>query len=113
MKETIYFCDFDGTIALKDIGNELHKRFSSPQWLTPNKAYLTGKITSRDCLWSQYEFFRGRREEVEAFVLEHEIDVTFRDFVCWTREYDRRVFILSDGLGFYIQLYWKNTALRG
>jgi len=113
MKETIYFCDFDGTIAIKDIGNELHKRFSSPQWRTPNKAYLTGKISSRECLWSQYEFFRGHREEVEAFVLEHEIDSTFRDFARWTREHKRKIIILSDGLGFYIQLLLEKYGVEG
>lgn len=111
-KETVYFCDFDGTIAIKDIGNELHKRFSAPQWRVPNQAYLSGKISSRDCLSAQYEFFRGRREEIEAFVLEHEIDSTFVDFVGWAQEAGCPVIILSDGLDFYIELLLRKYGLE-
>ena len=111
--QTIYFCDFDGTIALKDIGNELHKRFSNPQWRTPNRAYRAGRITSRECLWSQYEFFRARREEIEAFVLTHEIDSTFPEFVRWAQQQQCPIIILSDGLGFYIELLLKKYGIEG
>ena len=112
-RETVYFCDFDGTIALKDIGNELHKRFSAPQWRTTNRAYRSGRISSRDCLSGQYEFFRGRREEIEAFVLEHEIDPTFAEFAGWTRRQERPLIILSDGLDFYIHLLLDKCGVGG
>lgn len=111
-EKTVYFCDFDGTIALKDIGNELHKRFSEPQWRTTNLAYRSGKISSRDCLSGQYQFFRGRREEVEAFVLEHDIDPTFAEFARWVRQQDRPLIILSDGLSFYIELLLGKYGIR-
>ncbi len=112
LRKTVYFCDFDGTIALKDIGNELHKRFSAPPWRTTNQAYRSGKISSRDCLAGQYEFFRGRRREVEAFVLEHDIDPTFADFVRWTSTQDRPLIVLSDGLDFYIELLLRKCGVE-
>ena len=99
-----YFCDFDGTIAVKDVGDELHKRFSSPDWQTVNQAYREGRISSKQCLAGQYEFFRGRRDQVEEFVLEHEIDPTFPGFVDWTRQRQCPLVVLSDGLDFYIEL---------
>jgi 2-hydroxy-3-keto-5-methylthiopentenyl-1-phosphate phosphatase len=112
-KPLIYFCDFDGTIAVKDIGNELQKRFSHPRWRTPNRAYLSGKITSRDCLWSQFEFFRANRQEVQEFVLGHELDPGFADFARWSREVGIPLVILSDGLGFYIKLLLEKNGLEG
>jgi 2-hydroxy-3-keto-5-methylthiopentenyl-1-phosphate phosphatase len=102
--QTVYFCDFDGTIAVKDVGDELHKRFSGPQWHVPNQAYREGQIGSRDCLWAQYEFFRAERSEVEAFVLEHELDPAFPEFYRWALEMQCPVVILSDGLDYYIRL---------
>lgn len=111
-RDTIYFCDFDGTVALKDIGNELHKRFSAPPWRTINRAYRAGKISSRDCLAGQYEFFRGRREEIEAFVLEHEIDPTFAAFARWADRRERPLIVLSDGLDFYIELLLRKYGIE-
>jgi 2,3-diketo-5-methylthio-1-phosphopentane phosphatase len=97
------FCDFDGTVALNDVGNELFIRFADGRWVEPVSAWTRGEISSRECLIQECAFARATVEQLERFAEEQELDPTFRQFVNYCRAGGIPVAIVSDGLDFYIE----------
>ena len=97
-------CDFDGTIAERDIGHCLFETFVSdrPKWLETLEQWKMGLIGSRECLEYEISWIEAGMADIERFVGEESLDPYFRDFVdfCVKRKYD--ILILSDGLDYYI-----------
>ena len=102
MKKSV-FCDFDGTVAVKDVGNVLFQTFadtSCREWVA---RWIRGEISSRTCLEAECALARASREELERFARAQEMDPHFPSFVRTCRENDISIAILSDGLDFYIE----------
>ena len=96
------FCDFDGTIAINDVGNELFNQFASPEWLTAVQEWKDGKISSKECLERECAVTTLSREDLKAFCDRNPIDPTFRQFAEYCREKRYPIEILSDGMDTYI-----------
>ncbi len=109
---TAYFCDFDGTIGKKDIGNTVLNRFGSPSWLDYNQRFIDGEIGSKECLIGQFEAFNVDIERLIDFVLEQELDETFKDFVLFMKARGDRVIVVSDGLDIYIKPLFNKYGLN-
>lgn len=57
-------CDFDGTIAVHDLGDAICERFADPSWLEVRDQWRAGKLTlpeAQDRMWSTV---RASREEL-------------------------------------------------
>jgi len=109
------FVDFDGTISLTDIGEELFVKFGNAE-----AAYeiigrwLRGEIGSiqswRELCDSLGEFdINGFNNFVDSLP----IDPGFHDFIkyCTVNKID--VFVVSDGLDFYIKRFLEREKLEG
>jgi 2-hydroxy-3-keto-5-methylthiopentenyl-1-phosphate phosphatase len=97
-------CDFDGTVAERDIGHKFFEAFISDRrlWLETLEQWKMGLISSRECLESEVSWVEAGKQDIDRFVEAERLDPYFRDFVdfCVKRKYD--VLILSDGLDYYI-----------
>jgi 2,3-diketo-5-methylthio-1-phosphopentane phosphatase len=103
------FCDFDGTISLRDVGYSVFHHFSNGknEELLPD--WFSGKMTTRDCLIAEAEMVNASSEELYDFVDKIDIDPTFPGFVDLCDSNQVPLSILSDGLDFYIKhLLGKN-----
>ena len=105
------FCDFDGTVALKDVGNGLFRRFAESSWEEPVRLWKEGRISSKECLERECALARTNYEKMAAYADEQEIDPHFKQFVAFCENYNIPITIVSDGLDFYIERILKRYGL--
>jgi len=106
------FSDFDGTIAVEDVGSRLFGMFAGTQANEIVQHYLDGGITARTCLTKECEAVESATlGEVERFIDQFSLDPTFKGFVEFCRGRDIPLVVLSDGLDFYVERLLKNNGL--
>lgn len=95
-------CDFDGTISLKDVTDNLIENFGKPGCAELEERWEAGEIGSRVCLSGQVALLDASREQLDACLDSILIDP---DFAAFVREADALgvpVSIVSDGLDYSI-----------
>jgi len=105
------FCDFDGTVAINDVGNELFDAFATEEWKTAVEEWKEGKISSKECLERECAATSISREDLKAFCDRNPIDPTFRDFANYCRAQNYPIEILSDGMDAYIEEILRRESL--
>jgi 2-hydroxy-3-keto-5-methylthiopentenyl-1-phosphate phosphatase len=99
-------CDFDGTVAERDVGHCLFETFvkDRSRWLDTLEQWEIGLISSRECLENEISWLDAGMDDIERFVGGERLDPYFKDFVdfCVRKKYD--IQILSDGLDYYIDM---------
>jgi 2-hydroxy-3-keto-5-methylthiopentenyl-1-phosphate phosphatase len=105
------FTDFDGTVALNDVGDQLFQTYAGPRWIEPVLKWKEGAITSKECLTQECSLARVNESELEAFSDRQIIDSSFADFVSYCRAKAYPVTVLSDGLTFYIKRILEKNNL--
>ena len=105
------FSDFDGTIAVEDVGDRLSRRFAGADVSEVIRDYQDGSITARVCLTRKCEAVKSATSvEVERFIDQFSLDPTFKGFVEFCRGRDIPFVVLSDGLDFYVERLLKNNG---
>lgn len=107
------FTDFDGTIAVDDIGDAMFVRFGDVDACTKSfDAYRTGRIDARDC-WRQgcATMTSVTKPEFTQFALSHSADVHFKSFVEFCEQKNIPVTVLSDGYDAYIDPVLEREGL--
>lgn len=109
------FADFDGTITLKDVGDELFRAFASKDEV--NKiidALLNNRISAKQCWVDLCNLTTVPGEdEVNKFIETIPVDSYFRDFVDFIKENNLDLFVLSDGFDYYIERIFKRESVTG
>lgn len=97
------FCDFDGTVTLQDVGNELFKDVENFEGM--NKMFIDGELTIYE-YWHKlcYNLPKSTtidviREQSKKF----EIDAYFKSFVDFCAKKSIKLYIVSDGFDIYIE----------
>lgn len=105
------FCDFDGTIARRDVGYHMYHHFSKGEndKLLPD--WKSGRLSTRQCMEIESKMVRATPEEFYAHIDTYEIDPGFADFVDRCRKADLPVTVISDGLDLYIRHLFTRYAL--
>jgi len=103
MQKVVVLCDFDGTVAEKDVGDLLFRRFGGSAASDAAQEWVRGEIDSRECLERQAEATHCTVEELRSFAHACRLDPYFRDFHDFARRRGIEVVVLSDGLDFYIE----------
>lgn len=102
-KKIILFSDFDGTIALGDVGNRLFHHFSDGRSDLPVERWRSDLIDSQQCLIEEAQTLRDVTEkELFEFIDQFKLDPGFAGFVEMADSYQIPLFLLSDGLDLYI-----------
>lgn len=106
------FCDFDGTVATEDVGNQLFRTFAGEQAVQIVQRYLNGEINARDCLAQECAAIPSiTEEEFIAFVDQFKVDPYFLAFVAFCAAREIPVTIVSDGLDAYVRRILENHGL--
>ncbi len=100
----IVFTDFDGTIAVKDIGDAMFERFGNLDICAESfDEYRRGAINAGDCWKKGFASVSSvTKEEFTEFALGHSIDVHFKTFTEFCDINNIPVTVLSDGFDAYI-----------
>ena len=99
----IIFCDFDGTIARRDVGYHLMTHFSTQDNSDLQELWNSRKIGARECLKIEASRIDATKEEMIAYADQFDLDEHFPEFVRRARERSNKIIVLSDGLDYYIQ----------
>jgi 2,3-diketo-5-methylthio-1-phosphopentane phosphatase len=107
------FCDFDGTIAIEDIGNLFYRQFGDPKISDDAvQKWREGKISSIECLSTECKSIKNLTlQKAYEFIDQQKIDETFIDFAKFCKEKNLDLIILSDGLDLYIDRILKRYNL--
>jgi 2-hydroxy-3-keto-5-methylthiopentenyl-1-phosphate phosphatase len=106
------FCDFDGTIARRDVGYHLFHHFSGGQNDTLIPDWKAGKISSREILEREARMVQATPDEVLAFIDQFDIDPSFIPFERLCRSADIPVIVVSEGLDIYIRRILASHGLE-
>src|SRR5476649_888071 len=96
-------CDFDGTVSLDDTTDTLLERFGRRGWEVLEEDWRAGRINSHDCMAGQVALLDMDRAELDAHLLQREVDPAFADFVKLAHGAGIHIEILSDGLDYAIR----------
>jgi 2-hydroxy-3-keto-5-methylthiopentenyl-1-phosphate phosphatase len=98
------FLDFDGTITLNDVGEEIFRHF-----LDDNSAdkivedLLNDRISSREC-WEKLcaAVPPVEKKDLDDFILSQQIDPALHSLIDFCSKNQLDVYVLSDGFDYYI-----------
>jgi 2-hydroxy-3-keto-5-methylthiopentenyl-1-phosphate phosphatase len=96
------FCDFDGTIARRDVGYQLFHHFSGGKNDALIPDWKAGIISSREILEREAAMVQASPQEILTFIDQFDIDETFVPFERLCHSIDVPVTIVSEGLDIYI-----------
>jgi 2,3-diketo-5-methylthio-1-phosphopentane phosphatase len=104
-ERTHYVCDFDGTVALEDVGNRLFRTFTTDRsaWQAIIDEWFAGRLGGREVLARECALVDVDEERLAGFVRGHHLDPAFAPFVAAARAAGDEVSIASDGLLLYIR----------
>lgn len=109
----IAFCDFDGTIATDDVTDLVLKRFALPEWQDIEARWEAGLINSAECMRAQMRLIHAKRQEIDEFLEQVEIDPGFQDFKRFCDRSGIEVVIVSDGVDHFIRRVLVLNGISG
>lgn len=107
----VIFLDFDGTVAYKDVGYHMVKRFAAEGWEEINRMWEEGLLSTAQCAQKTLDIMKASPAELEEFFLEQELTPGFTDFLEWVLTMPASMYIVSDGYDNYIDPILKKFGL--
>jgi len=105
------FSDFDGTACRRDVGYHLSKTFSNGQSDELVAMWMSGEVSTRECLNREAELMTLPKEDLEDYLKQFELNQGFIEFAQLCKNQNIDITILSDGFGFYIYDILKRNGL--
>jgi 2-hydroxy-3-keto-5-methylthiopentenyl-1-phosphate phosphatase len=108
------FFDFDNTVTLFDILDDLIERYAvSKDWYKFEMLWQAGKIGSLECLSRQLELIRISKKDFDDYVLGIPIDPGFKLLLSYFRSKGIEPVIVSDGFTGIISKVLENHSISG
>ncbi|MDR1084041.1 MAG: MtnX-like HAD-IB family phosphatase [Deltaproteobacteria bacterium] len=101
-------CDFDGTVTPADTTDLILARFALPQWEEVEAQWVSGQISSRECMHRQVGLLRADEKSLNALIDEIPLTDGFEKFMLFAEKHDLRPRIVSDGLDYVIRRVLSN-----
>jgi 2,3-diketo-5-methylthio-1-phosphopentane phosphatase len=106
------FCDFDGTVCMQDVGEQFFRAFAGEKAEESVQRLLNGEITMQKSLIELCEAILSiNRKKFLKFVDQFVVDPHFAKFVCFCKEREISLTVLSDGLDAYVERVLSNAGL--
>jgi 2,3-diketo-5-methylthio-1-phosphopentane phosphatase len=104
--------DYDGTISIRDVGDDLMTRFVADQAAVAamDARYVSGDLGSRELMGWDMEMLPDDPDMLRAHAAEIPQDQGLVELVAVCRTHGIPVEVVSDGLGFYVR---SNLAVLG
>lgn len=112
MVSPIVFCDFDGTITLTDVTDEILTRLARPAWREIEQLWTDGKIGSRECLERQLALVETSADQLNSLIDSIPLDPDFLTFVQFVRQSAIPFLVISDGLDYVIRRVLAHAGLH-
>jgi len=107
-KNRIVFFDFDNTITVSDVFDNVVERFSgNDEWKRLEERWKKNEIGSRECLKGQVEGIRVVKKELDGYLTTIKLDPYFKKLVELLDSKSIRTVILSDNFDYIL-----NTVLK-
>lgn len=106
-----FFCDFDGTVSVRDVTDVLLETYALPEWRDIEALWRAGDIGSMECMQRQVALLACSRRQLDALADAVAIDPGFPDFVAACRDACLPVTILSDGIDYCIRRVLRHVGL--
>lgn len=112
-KQFKIFIDFDGTIMMNDVGEEIFRKFVDEKVVSRIiDDLLKDKISSRECWENLCEAASAiDKTEFDEFISSQQVESTFHRFIDYCSKNNFPVFILSDGFDYYIDRIFSRENL--
>jgi 2-hydroxy-3-keto-5-methylthiopentenyl-1-phosphate phosphatase len=112
---SLYLCDFDGTVALEDVGNRFFGTFARNReaWEAIIRDWVEGRSGGREVLARECALIDVDAARLEAFLEARRLDPAFAPFVAAVADAGGGVTIASDGLRNYIGPLLARAGLAG
>ena len=100
----VIFCDFDGTITMKDNIINIMAKFAPEGWEAIKDDILAQRVSIQKGVSELFSLLpTSQKEEIVSFVLEDaKIREGFGEFVQFTREQNIPLYIVSGGIDFFV-----------
>lgn len=105
------FCDFDGTIAVQDATDFVLERLAAPEWREVEAQWEAGLIDSAECMRRQISLIYASEAELGKILDQVKIDKGFADFRAFCRNSGIPIFVISDGVDYFIRHILRNHHL--
>jgi 2-hydroxy-3-keto-5-methylthiopentenyl-1-phosphate phosphatase len=105
------FCDFDGTVAVNDVGDRFFREFCLDVWTDAIEEWKHDRITTQECYNRECAATRTDPDSINRLVDKEPIDPTFPEFVCRFKALGIDVLVMSDGIDYYIRRILHNHGL--
>ncbi|WP_455387953.1 MtnX-like HAD-IB family phosphatase [Petrachloros mirabilis] len=111
VRPTELYCDFDGTITHLDATDAVLETFALPAWREWEARWVSGKITSQECLSRQVELIQADRDTLIEFAANLPIDEGILDLDRHCAEHGIPLTIVSDGLDLLVEAVLRRHGL--
>lgn len=114
-KKLKIFCDFDGTVTKNDVWVSALGKFikNKKEFQIICDDYVNNIITSRECNMRELSLVEDFSfERFNSYIDEEQIDDYFRDFLEYCKTNDYEIFLVSEGLDYYIDYILKREKLN-
>jgi 2-hydroxy-3-keto-5-methylthiopentenyl-1-phosphate phosphatase len=108
----VIFCDFDGTVTLADVTDEILKRLAAPGWMEIERMWSQGMIGSKECLERQLALVATAPSALNALIDSIPVDPHFAGFLRFVRANTVPFFVVSDGLDYVIRRVLRRCGVR-
>ncbi|MBM7095633.1 2-hydroxy-3-keto-5-methylthiopentenyl-1-phosphate phosphatase [Bacillus sp. H-16] len=104
-RKPIVFCDFDGTITVKDNIITIMKEFAPPEWKAIKDDIFEERISLREGVGRMFSLIPSAKKiEIVNYVLEQaEMRKGFTEFLAFARNRGIRIRVVSGGIDFFIE----------
>lgn len=111
-QKIIILSDFNGTISLSNIAEQILQKFANEKWLYYDKLCLEGKLSLDEAIVAEYSLIKAPMDEIlEEVDRIYQIRTHFKDFIEYCKNNGIPFIIVTSGLDFVINHMLENVGV--